>query len=368
MNLPKATPFVVTGIIAAGIAIGYGRMSEGSPADPTFEAKIPPVEFLYLDGPRVLKFLSEMEGGEVGDVRRFSREIDSVDAGAGQGPFSVGASSQRESAAESTVTQTESSALGLLMAQLDGGDGAGIEGDPLKLDKPSNLGQIHEGMLVRFATHSLLSPGYIRPYVVIRQSATLSALFPRASHNEADAAKSKAQRRKAESFVHQVGPDPRLTFAVDPPPQAGEEALKILLPMHYRGLTEERSLLEKGRDEYTGGRLVVVGKVVRIFRRPSSVPCREREACVDGVVPEYTDWGTREIWRNPLRQASKYLIDHVSHNCEMPRTEAELGTRKAWERAQGEPLRGRTCFMRKLQRQTELYAPGAVILPIAIYK
>jgi hypothetical protein len=361
--LKKAAPYLVTAIVAA-VLVGVifdARDSSGGEAD--FEARIPPVEFLYLDGERVLKFLAELEGGEVGAVHRISKEINSVDAKVSQAGFEGGASSQRETSAESTITRTESSALGLLLAELEDNDREGIEYHPIPLREETDLDGLREGMLVKFVTHHLLSPGYIRPYVVLRQSATLAALFPREANNEADAAKSKAQRRKAESFVRQVGPDPRLTFAISPPsPDPEEQPLKVLLPMQYRGLTEERSLLEKGRDEYTGGRLEVIGKVIRVFRQPTD--CAGGRDCA-GEIPEYTDWGTREIWRNPIEQASRYLINHVSHSCEMPRSDDEL---EELSEEISPMLRGRACFLHKLNRQTELFAPGAVVLPLAIYK
>ena len=354
----KAAPYLATAALAVALTVFLLGSRDGDDGEVRFEARIPPAEFLYLDGGRVLNYLSELEGGEVGAVHRISKEINSVDVGVKQGPIDSGASSQRETSAESTVTRTESSALGLLLAELEDNQRQGIDYHPMRLKDAADLGGLREGMLVKFTTHHLLSPGYIRPYVVLRQSATLAALFPRAANSAADAANSEQQQLKAKSFVRQVGPNPRLTFAVSPPsPDPEEQPLKILLPMQYSGLTQERSLLEKGRDEYTGGRLEVIGKVIRVFREPSA--CAGGRPCA-GEIPEYTDWGTREIWRNPIEQSSTYLIDHVSHSCEMSDPEAEG---KA-----ADPLTGRDCFLRKLERQTELFAPGAVIVPIAIYK
>ena len=148
---------------------------------------------------------------------------------------------------------------------------------------------------------------------------------------------------------------------------AAFKRLKVLLPMSYRGLTEERSLLEKGPDEFTGGRLVVFGKVIRLFRH--RVHCNDR-GCFGKAAPEYTDYATRETWRHPLEEASNYLVEHVSHSCHARRTEAEKRRWRRWHVGGGAMprLKGRSCFLRKLERQTELHAPGAVILPIAIWK
>lgn len=365
--MEKAAPFAIAAAAAFALSVAFVELRDdgGDSAAEGFQARIPVVEFLYLDGARVLSYLAELEGGEVGSVHRISKEIKSVSAGVAQGPFTVGASSQHESSAESTITRTESSALGLLLAKLEDNERDFVRYHDVELNRVGDLPKIREGMLVKFVTHHLLSPGYIRPYVVVRQSATLSALFPGGPGGEGDADHSVEQQRKAESFARQVGPDPRLTFAVAPPPGSGGHRLKLLLPMHYRGLTQERSLLEKGPDEYTGGRLVVIGKVMRLFKH--RVRC-EGGRCVGKARPEYADYATRETWRNPLEQASNYLIDHVSHSCRMPRSRAELQRLSKKPKASIRPLEGRPCFLRKLKRQTELHAPGAVILPIAIYK
>jgi hypothetical protein len=357
-------------VVVLAVAVAVGVLDDTRSSDPTsFEASLPPVEFLYLDGPRILDFLSELEGGEVGAVHRISKEINSLNGGGSVEGFSVGASTQHETQAESTITRTEASELGLLLNDLRANRSHGVSFHAVTIDdhtKLTNKG-IREGMLVRFVTHDLLSPGYIRPYVVVRQSATLAALFPQASGDQTSAERAERQRQKAESFARQIGPDPRLTFAVVPRRQhGGGQPLKVLLPMRYRNLTTERSLLEKGKDQYTGGRLVVFGKVIRVFRHEEAGSCGiagGTGSC--GVAqPEYTDYATREIWNNPLEQASNYLIEHVSHSCITRPTEAEV----AEHPSRGGLIRGRACFLAKLRRQTELYAPGIVILPIAIYK
>lgn len=344
---------VIVGLVAV-IAIGLNERSQPSEAK-AFQAPLPPVEFLYLDSARILDFLAELEGGRIGGVHRISKETDSVNATGSGGGFAVGASSQHESVADSTVTRTEASELGLLLDALARNELHGVSFHSIDLTKAKDLENtktIREGMLVRFVTHELLSPGYIRPYVVVRQSATLAALFPQEAGDPASAERATKQRKQAESFAHQIGPDPRITFVVSPrPTKENKTPLEVLMPMRYRDLTQERSLLEKGRDQYTGGRLVVFGKVIRVFRH------KRRNS------PEYTDFATREIWQNPLKQASPFLIEHVSHSCRTQRRGAEPE-----QPSQSGPIRGRACFLAKLKRQTELYSPGAVILPIAVYK
>ncbi len=114
--------------------------------------------------------------------------------------------------------------------------------------------------------------------------------------------------------------------------------MRFLLPMQYQELTDERSLLEGTGESFT-----VVGKVVRIF---GPGPNSERRS-------SYTDSATQEVWRQPLEQAPASLVQRASVGCQQKTVEGKRG-----------------CLTKKLRQQTTLKAsrPGAVIIPIAIYK
>jgi hypothetical protein len=319
------------------------------------EALFPPAEFLYLDSSRIGDYLAELEGGRTGAEHRSTKKTSEASGEGSVGGFKVGASAQREDIAESTLTETAVSEMDRLFKDLKDNTVRGVSVHQVRLDSPKELKGLREGWLVRFPTHRLLSPGYIRPYVVVRQTATLAALFPGVG-TEPSVDEAAPQRRRAESFVRQVGPDPRMTFAIAPPGTDRHKcSLRILMPMRYSGLTQERSLLEKGVDKFTGGHLTVVGKVIRVFPEDQKGPqCDGRQP--PHPRPRYTDFATREIWKNPIEGASNYLIEHVSHNCVVESVE------------DGRPLRGRECFLSRLEEQTRLYGPGAVILPLAVYK
>jgi hypothetical protein len=351
-----AVAFGIIGLLIGWKVLGQGGGGEEGPQH--FRARLPPVEFLYLDGTRIANYLAQLEGGQQGAERRITKETSAVNGEAGTAGFKIGASSQLEDSAESTVTQTAASEFELMLRDLRADTLTGVSVHPVDLSKPADLNGLREGWLVRFTTSDLLSPGYIRPYVVVRQSATLAALFPRGSAgNEVAVLRASEQKKRAEAFAKQVGPNPRITFAVSPP----ANRLRILLPMQYKDLTSERSLLEKGADEFTGGRLTVVGKVIRVFPA-SDRPCPPKaRACVSDNRPFYTDFATREIWRHPLEGASNYLIESVSHNCGI----TDIGGALSSTVYVGG---GRGCYLRKLKEQTQLHPPGAVILPIAVYK
>lgn len=339
-----AVAAVAVGAVSALLLASWVDDEESRPT--AFQSRLPPVEFLYLDGPRISNYLGQLEGGRGGDERQIVKETRAANGEASASGFTIGASSQRENSAERTLTQTEASEFARMLNALRKNELRGVSIHQMELERAADLDALREGWLVRFSTDDLVAPGYTRAYVVVRQSATLAALFPNNPGDKEGALRAEGQRLKAEKFAKDVGKNPRITFAVAP---KGSD-LRILLPVQYEYLTDERSLQEKGRDETTGGTLTVVGKVIRAYA-PDDYPCVDEP----GPCPrEYTDFATREIWKNPLESASNYLINHVSHSCEISKD--------------GNEKKGRYCFLSKLRAQTRLRPPGAVILPIAVYK
>jgi hypothetical protein len=353
---------------AVGFAMSHTHWLGLADSGPEGFARIPPAEFLYLDDTRILGYEAQLAGGEAGALRRISKQIQSENGEAKVSGFSVGASSQTENEVESTLTPAATSEMAVMLNDLRGDSRPGVAVHDVDITEPSSLSRVREGWLVSFHTRDLLSPGYIRPYVVVRQSATLAALFPRISGNAASKRRSEVQRAKAKTFVRQIGPNPRITFSVAPPTTSasGDHSVRVLLPMQYADLTSERSMLEKGTGHFTGGRLTVVGKVIRIFPGDEGVTggvsACSANSCRNLESPVYTDFATRETWKAPLEHASNNLVDHVSHNCKAP-----------WLPGEANPLhktqiQGRHCFLARLKRQTRLPAPGVVVLPLAVYK
>ena len=357
-RLKNIAGLVVAAVAIAAFVIVLARGGDDHHGTSGFTSPLGPAEFLYLDGPRILTYLSEMEGGEENSVLQIHAESHSESAGASGEGFNVGANSQYESKAEGTLVRTEASELGILLHDLQANTRHGVAYHVVDISKPGSLARIREGELVRFTTQALVGPGYIRPYVVVRDTATLKGLFPRELGSEASADLAELRRGQAETFAHQIGPDPRITFLVQPGRES-EDVPTILLPMRYSALTTERSLLEKDSKKHTGGRVIVFGKVIRKF---TSQPTE----CADGPpCSDYVDWATREVWERPIAHASNYLVERVSHNCKL---EVEAEAAAVGKAKRTASLTGSQCFVTKLQRQTELFAPSAVIAPIAILK
>jgi hypothetical protein len=312
--------------------LGFGDESAGP--SPTNRR---PAEFLYLDNGRAAAYLAQLEGGVENSEKLTDTLTTGAEAKASAGNFlSFGGSSQRQSFVEREVTPTAAAIFFHLLDDLRR-DRQLYTASGRRLPTIEHQG---EGAFIQFKTQELRTPIYANPYLVVRQAGTLPALFPLPSKSMARRQSVKHLREVAEGFARQVGVNPRLVFSIQPENSEGEsKGFKLLLPIRYRHLTDERSLIQNG-----GGRFTVVGKVVRIFS--------------SGEGESYVDSPTRETWSQPLKHAPAGLLLRAARKCRLP-DEEEPALRSGELRA---------CLLHALNGQTEVDQRGAVIIPVAIYK
>jgi hypothetical protein len=314
-----------------------------------------PAEFLYLDNERVGAYLAQLNGG-IAKSERLTETLRNEESAkvSGQNFFEVGASAQRENFIERQVTPTAAANFFRLLAIL-------LQQEKLEevsVDTLRDFAGLGEGTFVRFTSHDLRTPIYANSYLVVRQAGTLKALFPTAGAEELEREEILARRANAKSYAHQVGPNPRIVFTLTPHQTRMErrggrddkdESIKFLLPVRYRQLTDERSLIKDG-----GGRFTVVGKLVRMFhKRP--------KYRLGHSPPSYVDSATRETWTKPLERVPGPLLEYSSHKC----SPASAGEGPS---AMGGEGTLDSCVISRLAEQTQIPDGGAVILPIAIYK
>jgi hypothetical protein len=337
-----------------------------------------PVEFLYLDGGRVLTYLEEIQGGTVRTEEQSRRRTDTLTATLNlQHSLEAGNSSEEEELIRRSVSPTAASSYFELVRDLEAGDQIAR----IKWFDYGGIRRLEEGQFVKFHAPGLRPPIYLEPYLAVRQDPTLAALFPRPVRNSAaNEARIRSERRAAQRFLHQVGGDPRIVFslrstrpicpavakATEATPldfqaiqQAALESLQcreaprqvsvqFLLPLRYRQLTDEGSLIQDG-----GGEINVLGKIVRILPEH-----HEKRGA------SYIDSPTRQTWRRPLHQAIGALLCRSDPACERKaRAEKDGGT------AVGDaPNDARRDMEEALTKQTEIQSKGAVVVPLAIYK
>lgn len=293
-----------------------------------------PAEFLYLDNGRVAAYLAQLEGG----IRNSERLTDTLTTGSeakasASNFFSASVTSQVETFVEREVTPTAAAIFFRLLDDLS--DGEMISN--ISVESLDQIERADEAAFVKFSSDDLRTPVYANPYQVVRQSGTLPALFPLPSKSQLRREAVRRLREESEGFARQVGSNPRLVFSIQPDEARPADRFRLLLPIRYRQLTDERSLIQNGGGEFT-----IVGKVIRVY--PT-----EREAT-------YVDTPTRETWTQALRHAPAGLLQRTTKNCEFPNGEA----------ADRSELR--SCVLDVLIDQTKVREPGAVILPVAVYK
>ena len=312
---------------------------------------IPPPEYAYLDNPRVLVYLGQIEGGLSSSETRTRNVTDTRTGGVAAGGVELGGSASRGETVQETVTPTETARFYRLLDRL------GDKGYLRELDASSPpatfaraLGGVPEGFFIRIAGCKLRVPTYIQMNEIISESrskisaerAWSTAVYgtdeERMATKIAEAEASGAQattglgayalapaderrlKKAAKTFDDAIGANPPVPLA-SCTGKALETSQKpdLLFPVALDALTKERSLL--------AGPVTIVGKVVRQVRLPGDVYV-DRKA-----VAAYTD---------PV-----FAMDEA------------IGS------FQGEdtPTLGD-----ELSADVTVSPPGAVILPVAIYK
>jgi hypothetical protein len=331
---------IVVGAFVLGIVIHSFHLR--SPIAPkssgSAHARPRPAEFLFLDNARVAAYLAQLDGG-IAKSERLSETLSTEENANVSGElFHVGASAQHENFVERQVTPTAAASFFRLTAALIGRS----QLQDVSVDNLDDFKGIDEGTFVRFTSNDLRTPIYANSYLVVRQAGTLKALFSTFKASGERKVAIRAQREEARSYAHQVGPNPRIVFALTP---RADESIQFLLPVHYRQLSDERSLIKDG-----GGRFTVVGKVVRVFRT-----ARRKGKTA------YVDSPTLETWKKPLERVPVLLLRRSSSKCGATALSRSTD-------AGGEEATLRSCVLDRLQEQTRIPSTGAVILPIAVYK
>lgn len=323
-----------------------------------------PYEFFYIDLSRVGAYLAQLEGGSYVKKHLAEKIVNKVNGEVTvQSVLKAGASSETEDFVEREVTPTAASLFVELVQALDKDGSEGFLRNFREYTESKSGGNksLEEGEFVLFHAR-LHAPLYVEPYVGVHHAATLAALFPRQGKGRVERRLAQRQRKAARKFERQVGRNPRFVLTVRPRQKGTDERVTVLMPVHLRQLTEERSL------QSSGGEFTVLGKVVRL-----STPWRGPEYTPQAHADQYTyiDSATRELWRQPLAVAPKSLICQADPACTTTIENSGTHGRKRKELARAihrHIEKGRRHMLEALKTGTEIKRGGAVILPIGIYR
>ena len=304
---------------------------------------IPPPEYAYLDNPRVLAYLAQIEGGLSASEKRTRRVTATRNAAAAAGGISAGASAESEAFVEAVVTPTATTYFYRLLDRLgDKGYLTELDASTPPAEFARALGAVAEGEFVRISGCRLRLPTYVQMQQVIAATPgpvrAFDAFTTAASGTEAEwvaratararekGAKSlvgrgtvafspeddRRQKRAAARFAAAIPGTARVPLSTCTGGASGRPDL--LLPVGLDGITTERTLL--------AGPVTVVGKVVRQVKSPEDA---------------YVDREADAAYSQPVAAVVDAALDDPELNAELAADVAVL-------------------------------PPGAVILPLAIYK
>jgi hypothetical protein len=312
---------------------------------------IAPPAYAYLDTASVALYLGQLEGGIARSEQLTQQLTRGRTAGLAAGGLTLGGQTGSSSQAERVVTPTATARFYQLLDLLSR-DGylhtVDAAASPARVKRA--FAAIPEGAFVRLTGCTLRLPGYVRLEQVSRASkgtesplsAVLTAMQSATSsggdnsYDEVTQALAAAGRVKAvvgsasfaiparaeqrlrraiAAFDRAVGSNPRVPLSTcDGRTDFSPHGIDFLFPIRLANLSSEASLL--------AGPVTLVGKLVRAVRKPGH---------------EYVDDASFATYAGPVR-----TVDGV--------------------RAAG------TDFYKELDADAVVLAPGAVILPIAIYK
>ncbi|NUT55435.1 MAG: hypothetical protein HOQ03_05570 [Thermoleophilia bacterium] len=335
----------VTGGVVAGaaaVAAIWWWTGDGATASALGRGpSIAPPDYVYLDNARVVLYLGQIEGGVAASERLTEQLTQNRNATVAASGFQVGGSSGRSSAVERVVTPTATARFSRLLDRLD------AEGFLRTVDAAAPgkalaqaFGGIEEGTFVRLRNCSLRIPPYVEYGQAVQPSARLSpddawtaflatgvdtvltfqtaqveagrsTVLTGTGTAQADEATKRGLAAAATQLARVVRRNPRVPASCGETANAPRGALDMLVPLRLGELSPERSLL--------AGPVTVVGKVVRAVRRDEDA---------------YVDTASLALFAEPVATANVFA------------GEGEGG----------------------LAADVTVLAPGAVILPIAIYK
>lgn len=330
-------------LVAAWIAFGG---DDSLSADPG----IPPPEYVYLDNARVLAYLSQIEGGLTSSEKVSEQVERQRSGGIAASGIQVGGSVSQQQFVERVVTPTATTRFYRLLDRL--GAKSYLHTVDIHSGLPAvarELRDVPEGDFVRVSNCRVHLPTYAQIDLLIRSSreplsAELAETMAVAGTRESIEARLRAENeahpgqpmvgmpsfaqvggvlrkrllRASSRFAETVGANPRVAISsCSGAGGARARGFDLLFPISLASLNNDPSVLD--------GPVTIVGKVLRSVRGSNA----------------YVDTAALASWRRPVDDIDEAL--------------SELDPDR-------EDLAG------ELSGDVTVLSPGAVILPIAIYK
>ena len=325
----KSATAAAVSVVIAAVALGW-LLAGGSFG--TRGSTSAPVEYVYLDSPRVNAYLGQLENGLASSEKRTLSQTATAGATVSLGTYlSMNGSQAQTLSSERTVTAGEGDRFYDLFKQLSPSQVTRIRlaGDP---DSSNKLLAVHEGDFVMLEHARLASPSFALAVPAL----SLSALTPvegRKSISPTDLSTLIAKYpNEVKRYLARFGSDPTFPLSVISHPfgDPGSKADAIRVPVLLSGLRTSPGLI--------GGDVTIFGKVVRQVRGKGHT-----RSPYDHADQSYFDTLSALAAERALARVSP----DVARILHLPRTS--------------------TAIDRLVETDETLNAPGTVVLPVAIF-
>jgi hypothetical protein len=369
---------VVVGAIVVGVVIfhdlgvAYPAPSKAGPS--LAAADVPPLEYAYLDSPRVAAYLGQLENGLAKSEERSQQFTQSVNASLSGGSVAqLGASEQAQEGSQMTVTPTAADEFYQFLRLVRNPPMAACQvnhaAQPVDACNPKHcntgarklwLGDINDqsssqyimgevacigvGNFVRISHAQLFTPSFAQALPRAESANAFYGELPAARRAFTSPAQSTGVRAGLARYTKLAGLNPRLPFVAAPYGFDGlvGSGVKFFLPVHYASLTVEPALLS--------GSVTIVGKIIYYA----------------GAGPSYIDYPTLDDFDQPLSKENKGFLNSLGVcSRTTPRQARPEPTRKS---PRGSPCNSRQQTLNAVKTSVTFRPPVVVVLPVAIYQ
>jgi hypothetical protein len=352
----------------------------------------PPFEFVYLDSSRVNSYLGQLENGLSQQQQRTAQDTQNVNESLSAGTVAQFANSaSKQEGTQETVTVTSADRFYLFLRLLRQGtlpkcvSGAGEDAsrwhwmvgasfDPTQARTVmSAVDCAGVGTFIRLSNMQLFLPPFAQ---VLPSAQSVSTVYGNTPWRRFPFTSPTQSTKPSDihNYVKTVGKNPRMPFLGAPfgsgwPIGAGADNVTFFLPMAYRGLTFEPSLLS--------GPVNVVGKIVA-FADPPRKGKGKRKSYID--YPTISEFGQALLRQSPAFDNGLGVCATAPPPAVLskpPNEKPGVGARNTPGEARGPkpstcPSTGSVLragpVLKAIKRSVTLQAPYVVVLPLAIYQ
>ena len=308
--------------VVAALAVGFAFGSTTAPSDvspgPVGRVASQPAEFLYLDAPRIVSYLSQLEPGLVSTQQLTRLQEASAGAEIGVPSAKLSGTVHRTGSLTVTYAPTVTSRFGDLLHDLRSSQPPSCAGRPhrdrynacwvtdIKRCKTQDLEHVSPGSLVMLERCPLGLPKYAFYYYRYFQFGFRNIFLPRQPPRVGRIPIADAEKR----FIRGVPVHPRVPFFIR------KGSVRVLVPVPLAGVSRDAAIFS-GRARAIQPQVTILGKLVFVTTedgKPAPLPAGHPQATPrrsthpPELRPENCRGRQRYLWAEPIANFEPALL------------------------------------------------------------